>query len=113
MEKLKLNLDDLTVESFETTPESRSRQGTVFGFDCTEEASCIDYTCGTCPGQQPAECQNPTATESAEYTVHNDFPECEEETEGGEPGCAGLPTSSWCTLTQSYCPTCTPTCSFC
>jgi hypothetical protein len=44
--KLTLNLDQLTVDSFDTAPE-RAEKGTVFGEECT----C--YTCHTnctCPG---------------------------------------------------------------
>ena len=64
MKKLKLNLDDLKVESFETVPESLAAKGTVKGADdhtvpgyntcnltCQGLPTC-DYgpTClGTCP----------------------------------------------------------------
>ncbi|HYW11386.1 MAG TPA: hypothetical protein VE871_05495 [Longimicrobium sp.] len=41
--KLKLDLDDLTVDSFDTTRPAQ-KQGTVFGEQCT----C--YTQCTCPG---------------------------------------------------------------
>ncbi|HEV2736456.1 MAG TPA: hypothetical protein VGV85_16540 [Longimicrobiaceae bacterium] len=45
MKKLKLDLEDLTVESFATTPESRGEGGTVFG-----QNHCTCYTQCTCPG---------------------------------------------------------------
>jgi hypothetical protein len=44
MNKLRLDLDDLSVESFATTPEPSREAGTVFGQQCT----C--YTLCTCPG---------------------------------------------------------------
>ncbi len=54
MKKLELNLDDLKVESFETTPaDSRRGRGTVFGYsEFTEFASCgPDCTPGDYGGQ--------------------------------------------------------------
>jgi hypothetical protein len=44
MKKLKLELDNLAVESFDTTATHKSR-GTVIGEQCT----CYTY-CNTCPG---------------------------------------------------------------
>ena len=44
--KLKLNLDDLKVESFVTTPDATQGRGTVFGQMQTE--SCVVCTAGTC-----------------------------------------------------------------
>jgi len=32
MKKIRLNLDDLKVDSFETTPEAGGRKGTLFGY---------------------------------------------------------------------------------
>ncbi len=55
MKKMKLSLDDLKVESFETTPESKDdSQGTVFayftpGLGNTCDPGCTNATCGpTC-----------------------------------------------------------------
>jgi hypothetical protein len=45
MRKLKLDLEDLAVESFATTSESRGEGGTVFG-----QNHCTCYTQCTCPG---------------------------------------------------------------
>jgi len=45
MRKLRLDLDDLQVESFATTPEPRRDGGTVFG-----QNHCTCYTQCTCPG---------------------------------------------------------------
>lgn len=53
MKKIKLDLDDLKVESFDTQPE----EGEVFGYQCptcppnyTCDATCPS-TCATCAGQ--------------------------------------------------------------
>jgi hypothetical protein len=43
--KLKLDVEDLSVESFATTPEARGEGGTVFG-----QNHCTCYTQCTCPG---------------------------------------------------------------
>ncbi len=51
MEKIRLNLDDLNVESFETTV-GPSKQGTVFGHVVTLPYTCNQHTCeteDTCP----------------------------------------------------------------
>lgn len=47
MRKLKLNLEDLKVESFETTTESSDARGTVFGYSTTGNQ--IDCGCDTTP----------------------------------------------------------------
>ncbi|HLL47579.1 MAG TPA: hypothetical protein VK399_12765 [Longimicrobiaceae bacterium] len=64
MEKLKLDLEDLAVESFATTPEPRAEGGTVFGQQCTCYTQCTcpgcptcDASCnGTCGGTCEASC---------------------------------------------------------
>jgi hypothetical protein len=48
MKKLKLDLEDLSVESFATTPESRGEGGTVFGQQCTCYTQCTCPGCPTC-----------------------------------------------------------------
>ena len=45
MSKLKLTMENLTVESFDTTAVARKEKGTVFG-----EQQCTCYTVCTCPG---------------------------------------------------------------
>ena len=45
--KLKLNLDDLTVDSFDTTLTEKSK-GTVFGEQCTCPTACTCPGCPTC-----------------------------------------------------------------
>jgi len=45
MKKIRLNLDDLKVDSFETTPEAGGRKGTLFGYQSqldTCHAGCPD-----------------------------------------------------------------------
>jgi hypothetical protein len=61
MEKLKLNLDDLKVESFDPMPmQTDKAKGTVYGYNHTQEVGCnitVDgtcaqhHTCGLCTGQ--------------------------------------------------------------
>ena len=46
MKKLKLNLEDLQVESFDTTPQTLKQNGTVFGF--SHECESEDTECTTC-----------------------------------------------------------------
>ncbi|MEM7352315.1 MAG: hypothetical protein AAF657_16055 [Acidobacteriota bacterium] len=54
MKKLRLDLDDLEVESFDTTPAGEeANEGTVFGYSCPSCPSCgldLNETCGSCPG---------------------------------------------------------------
>ena len=47
MSKLKLQLDDLAVESFDTTAP-RKEKGTVFGEQCTCATNCTCPGCPTC-----------------------------------------------------------------
>jgi hypothetical protein len=55
MNKLKLNLDELSVESFDTTKSEKSK-GTVFGEQCTCYTQCTCPGCPTCDGTCPATC---------------------------------------------------------
>ena len=51
MRRLKLDLDDLRVESFETTPEIGDTKGTVLGYGATDWGNtCAASECGTCVG---------------------------------------------------------------
>ncbi len=53
MQKLKLHLDDLSVESFNTIPMEKAK-GTVIGKEATEVYTCDDATCvGTCQTCSP------------------------------------------------------------
>ncbi|HEX8317077.1 hypothetical protein [Longimicrobium sp.] len=45
--KLKLNLDELTVDSFDTT-KNEAKTGTVFGEQCTCYTNCTCPGCPTC-----------------------------------------------------------------
>jgi len=80
MKKMKLSLDDLKVESFQTTPENDAdREGTVFGFispgpgntcdpGCTDtlqascNGTCDDPTCSTCGSTCGSSCGCPPVT---------------------------------------------------
>ena len=48
MNKLRLDLEDLSVESFDTTPAARAENGTVFGQQCTCYTQCTCPGCPTC-----------------------------------------------------------------
>jgi hypothetical protein len=69
MKKLKLDLEDLSVESFATTPDPRRDGGTVFGQQCTCYTQCTcpgcptcDASCnGTCGGTCEASCNGTCA----------------------------------------------------
>lgn len=60
MKKIKLDLDDLKVESFDTQPQDAS-DGEVFGYQCPTYPGCptCDATCpSTCPNTCPNTCFN-------------------------------------------------------
>jgi hypothetical protein len=47
--KLKLSLEDLRVDAFETAPAAADRRGTVHALQVTEAPTC-EWSCGgTCP----------------------------------------------------------------
>ena len=91
MEKLKLNLEDLKVESFELNSEEK-KQGTVNGQGlCTEDfsgcrdvtayASCVTCgtTCGvnvTCQDTCANTCENTCAYTCLDPTCHMSCPTC-------------------------------------
>ena len=54
--KLKLNLDDLTVDSFDTTLTEKSK-GTVFGEQCTCPTACTCPGCPTCDASCNGTCE--------------------------------------------------------
>ena len=100
MKKLKLNLDDLRVESFATTPDATAPPGTVFGQD-TEDTIC-NTQCGTC-----------TCGNTCGNTCANSCGQC---TGGGE-GCGGSGLGTLCGSCQSWlatdpCGCWTPSCGF-
>ena len=102
--KMKLNLDELQVESFDTTPErSRKAAGTVqgFGLDTVEIISCV-FPCGgsdTCGGSCGGTCNDPTCSTCAGNTC--------EGTCGGNT-CGGTCNGLTCDNTDpcASCPSC-------
>lgn len=72
MKKIKLDLDDLKVESFTTTPDD---DAAVQGYSCPSCVNTCDYTCegnvtcdATCPDTcAPTDCSCPIA--SCETTI--------------------------------------------
>jgi hypothetical protein len=57
MNKLKLSLESLTVESFDTTVAEKAK-GTVFGEQCTCPTQCTCPGCPTCDATCPNTCVN-------------------------------------------------------
>lgn len=57
MNKLRLQLDDLSVESFDTTA-ARGEKGTVFGEQCTCYTVCTCPGCATCDATCPQTCDD-------------------------------------------------------
>jgi hypothetical protein len=53
--KLKLELDQLTVDSFQTASDE-ARKGTVFGEQCTCVTACTCPGCPSCDDTCPATC---------------------------------------------------------
>jgi len=90
MSKMRLHLDDLAVESFETTPQPTPRRGTVDAYatirqgtcpvrycEPTDAATCY-YTCddatcaatcaNTCPNTCAQTCDDPSCANTCAYT---------------------------------------------
>jgi hypothetical protein len=84
--KLKLNLDALTVDSFDTTRPSQ-KQGTVFGEQCTCYTNC------TCPGAGCDRCVGDTCPNSCVGSCPCDtYPsECECVETCRDTECSGSP----------------------
>jgi hypothetical protein len=55
--KLRLDLDDLAVDTFDTTRGEKSR-GTVFGEQCTCQTACNCETAWSCPGNASCGCDS-------------------------------------------------------
>jgi len=64
--KLKLNMEDLAVDSFDTTLREKT-EGTVFGEECTCDTAC---TCPGCPSCY--ESCNGTCDDTCAYTCDDD-----------------------------------------
>ena len=71
MKKLKLNLDELKVESFETTPSGFKNNGTVLGF-LKETAPSAASNCDGCGGTptQYVTCRIPTCVEGTDPSCY-------------------------------------------
>ncbi len=59
MNKLKLRLENLSVESFDTTPTQKAK-GTVFGEQCTCYTNCTCPGCPTCDNTCAYTCDDAT-----------------------------------------------------
>ena len=70
--KLKLQLDDLTVDSFDTVSAAPAK-GTVFGEECTCPTACTCPGCPTCDATCPATCP-----ESCDFSCGGTCDSCEE-----------------------------------
>jgi len=102
MKKLKLNLEDLKVESFATTPEPRGERGTVFGqtlptygTDCPCDPT--HYTQCTYPQQET--CQATCGVTCTATTAENT--DCPEQTQCqgytmNYPTCTDVEQCTWC-----------------
>lgn len=77
MNKLKLQLEELRIDSFDTSPAAKSK-GTVFGEQCTCWTQCGQNTCpgcptcdatcnGTCDGTCDASCNGTCGGYSCDY----------------------------------------------
>jgi hypothetical protein len=73
MAKLRLNLDQLTVDSFDTAGP-RAKKGTVFGEQCTCWTYCGQNTCPGCPTCNHTECNQHSCQESCEGTCYGTCP---------------------------------------
>lgn len=83
MKKLALALEDLSVESFDTTAHSGPRAGTVQGHDisdstcyevdcwCGTRVSCAESCNGTCEDSCNGTCQLGCTTRTADLTICN------------------------------------------
>jgi hypothetical protein len=68
--KLKLNLDQLSVDSFDTT-KSAAKPGTVFGEECTCPTACTCPGCPSCYDTCADTCAE-TCAASCAYTCDDD-----------------------------------------
>ena len=124
MKKLKLNLDDLKVESFATTPDASSSRGTVFGQDptvypedtcylyCTDVGSTCVQQCGTGGSENGTCAPAETCVSTCEPQATCPSPTCGVSCGGGElTNCPGEtacdPEPTWtaegCTLCDQVC----------
>ncbi|HLM68348.1 MAG TPA: hypothetical protein VK358_12505 [Longimicrobium sp.] len=64
MKKMKLNLDELAVDSFDTSANEKPR-GTVFGEQCTCHTACTCPGCPTCAASCNGTCYEATCNTCA------------------------------------------------
>jgi hypothetical protein len=84
--KLTLNLEDLAVDTFDTTATQKAK-GTVFGEQCTCYTQCTCPGCPTCDATCPNTCNYTCDDATCPYT-------CDDASCGG--GCATLAyTNCW------------------
>lgn len=101
--KLTLNLEDLAVESFETT-QPAGRRGTVRGLGGMSDTTCFQDIC-TCPTGSGYTCHEPTCEASCDGNCGGSgYPQTCVDTCHPADGCTGL---SQCNSPLSYC-VCTP-----
>ena len=67
MRKLTLNLEDLSVDSFDTTAREKAK-GTVFGEQCTCYTNCTCPGCPSCGNTCPATCAYTCDDNTCAYT---------------------------------------------
>jgi hypothetical protein len=82
MNKLKLQLDDLSVESFDTVA-ARTGKGTIFGEQCTCYTQCTCPGCPTCDASCNGTCAatcNGSCDGTCDYTCPGCAPETQEDT---------------------------------
>jgi len=101
MRKLKLQLDDLRIDSFDTTPAQQAK-GTVFGEQCTCYTQCTCPGCPTCDASCNGTCAascNGTCGASCAGT-------CDLSCDGGcgtwDPSCGGMSCDPTCGGFMTY-----------
>jgi hypothetical protein len=100
MNKLKLHLEDLQIDSFQTTPAEKPK-GTVFGEQCTCYTQCTCPGCPTCAGYGTCDAScNGTCDASCNGT-------CNASCDGGctwDPSCGGYSCEYTCDGWRTYGP---------
>jgi hypothetical protein len=93
MRKLALNLEDLSVDSFDTTATQKPK-GTVFGEQCTCYTNCTCPGCPTCDRTCPNTCAYTCDDNTCAYT-------CDDAT---CVGCTGGGTDAYSCYETNCCP---------
>lgn len=101
MKKMKLSLDDLKVESFQTTPEESNDKGTVVGYITCDLTLCEECGVG-CGATQTPSC-NGTCDPSCNGTCD---PSCGGTCDATCSGCNGVTCLGYCN-TDFACYICT------